>query len=53
MPQDRLPNMLGIIVCAIMVLGTNANPMTSVFLGIFVGAIAHYALALRMRRGKD
>lgn len=48
MSPDRLPNMLGIIVCAIVVLGINAHPMVATMMGVLIGAIAHFALAAAM-----
>ncbi|MCC6921333.1 MAG: hypothetical protein IT548_19240 [Alphaproteobacteria bacterium] len=46
MPEDKLPQMCGLAVCAIVVLGMDASPTVATAMGVFLGALAHFAMAL-------
>ena len=49
MSQDRAPQLCGMFVCAIMVLGID-DPRLGMGLGVGLGALAIYALSLASRR---
>jgi hypothetical protein len=49
MPAEKLPQACGIAVCALVVLGLDASPAASTFLGVVMGAMAHYGMALAMK----
>jgi len=48
MPAEKLPQLCGIAVCAMVVLGLDASPALSTFLGVVMGAMAHFGMALAM-----
>ncbi|MFO1237112.1 MAG: hypothetical protein U1F24_08890 [Alphaproteobacteria bacterium] len=52
MSSDRLPQMCGIAVCAIVVLGMDAPPAMATFFGVVMGAFAHYFTALAAARDR-
>lgn len=49
MPAEKLPQLCGIVVCAMVVLGLDASPAVSTFLGVVMGAMAHFGMALAMK----
>ena len=52
MPENRLPQMCGLAVCAVVILGMDAPPALATFFGVIMGAFAHYFMALAAARGR-
>ncbi|MBL9012352.1 MAG: hypothetical protein JNL56_14350 [Alphaproteobacteria bacterium] len=52
MSPERLPQLCGFAVCAIVVLGMDAPPMMATFFGVVLGAFAHYFTALAASRSR-
>ncbi|BCW88519.1 hypothetical protein sos41_16600 [Alphaproteobacteria bacterium SO-S41] len=52
MPVNRLPQMCGMVVCGIVILGMDAPPALATFFGVIMGAFAHYFMALAAARSR-
>ena len=52
MSVSRLPQMCGLAVCAIVVLGMDAPPVWATCFGVVMGALAHYFTALAEARNR-
>ena len=52
MSANRLPQMCGMVVCGIVVLGMDAPPMWATCFGVVMGAFAHYFMALAAAKNR-